>query len=109
MQETFGSFAPWYAVVAVLAAVSSPVAAQNFAAGDHVDARLNGRWFPCTVFKPEPNWLVPNSTVLRGIREPARAEPIRARGLLRRRRPHNMSFAISSKWMERIRSLWSPT
>jgi hypothetical protein len=40
--------------------------AETFKAGDHVDARLNGQWLPCTVFKPELNWLVPGSTALRG-------------------------------------------
>lgn len=40
--------------------------AQPFKTGDLVDAKLNDKWFPCKVFKPEVNWLVPGSTALRG-------------------------------------------
>jgi hypothetical protein len=66
MQLNCGSRASSCAVFTVLSAFTLPVAAGNFNIGDHVDARLNGQWFPCTVFKPEPNWLVPNSKDLRG-------------------------------------------
>lgn len=43
-----------------------PLHAATFKAGDYVDAHMFDQWLPCTVLRPEANWLVPGDAGLRG-------------------------------------------
>jgi len=51
--------------IVLLASAAASLQAQTFKAGDLVEARLFNQWLPCTVFKPETNWLV-GSNAIRG-------------------------------------------
>lgn len=55
-----------FLTLVLFTAVVPAAQGQTFKAGDLVEAHLFDQWLPCTVFKPEANWLVPGSTALRG-------------------------------------------